>query len=48
MKEKITCDECKKTTPLAEAIDLWCGINDKDYCFQCQKKLKIGWYKEFD
>ena len=41
----IKCDNCKKTLPFAMAIDVWCKIDKSSYCLNCQKLLKIGWYK---
>ena len=42
----LTCDNCKTTQPLCLCIDVWCKIDNKDYCLNCQKTLKVGWYDE--
>ena len=41
----IKCDNCKKTVPFAMAIDVWCEIDENSYCLNCQKLLRVGWYK---
>jgi len=42
----IKCDKCLKETQLACAIDCWCIINGDNYCLDCQKKYKVGFYKK--
>lgn len=39
----IKCDKCGIETPFAGAIDVWAIHDDENYCYECQKKHKIGY-----
>jgi len=40
----VHCD-CGIKTPSYSAIDLWCIVNEKFYCYTCQKENEIGWFE---
>jgi len=43
--EMSTCSKCGVKTPFVMTLDNWAIIDGEDYCRNCQKKHKVGWYE---
>jgi len=43
-KDLCKCAKCGVETAMCMTIDAWCISDGKEYCLNCQKDLKIGWY----
>ena len=41
----IQCSKCKTKTKSWQAIDVWALIDNKFYCYNCQRILKLGYFE---
>ncbi len=44
----ITCCECGAIGIDYLCIDVWAIEDDKYYCYDCSKTLRIGWFEKLD
>ena len=42
---ELTCYRCGKSQKIYCCIDSWSIVDKKNFCFECSKKLKIGWFE---
>ena len=42
------CDKCKKVAKPWETIDCWSIVDGENYCLECSKEYKVGWYENHE